>query len=255
MGVAGGPGVGNGEHGVQLLGLLQHLSLGRRNPRSGTEYSTRDFSFDFGDCGALSGDADEPSRCGTVAGGAAFSVHREHVRGKTLWAWFGAICHLDGLVDRHGIGVFAAAGLFAGALFGGARWEFLSGICAPASQQTFSARVAAGSRGAGVSLQRFTEAGDGHCRNSFHAAAGAVHWTGSGSDVAAAALGYGAVAVQDVAVSAASGADHFRVGVAVLADRGDTEMGAGGDRAGSPGVSHSRAEGATMAVWNFAVDG
>src|SRR6266705_3798880 len=253
MGLACGLWVRDGEDGVQLLGLLQHLPPRRRNPGSREEYPARDFHIDCGYRGAVPGDADEHSWRDPLARSAEFSVHLQRVRRETVRTHSSTGCDVDGLVDRPGLGVFGVAWLFARAVFGGFGREFFSGVRALASNQTFPACVAAGLGRACVSLQYQLEAGNRYCGDSFHAPARAIHRTGGGRDGAAAALGPAAIAVQDVVGSSACGADDDRVGVAFLADRGDAKMGSRGDRAGSPGVSHSRSGDATMAVWKFEI--
>src|SRR6266849_1294471 len=108
-----GPRIRDGEHGVQLLGLLQHLPSRRRDQRPGAEYSPRNFSLGSRDCCALPGDADKHSGCGAVAGGSEFPLYREFVRGKTVRTWRGAVCDRHCSMDRPRLRILCSARLFA----------------------------------------------------------------------------------------------------------------------------------------------
>ncbi len=151
-------------------------------------------------------------------------------------------------VDRRGLGVLRAARRFARALFGCPGREFLSGVRQGPSHKALSTRFVISAGGTRAGLQRFAETETSDCGDSRDAAAGAVHRPGGGGDVAAEAPRDSRIAVQDVAVSGTSGPNDVWVGVALLANRRDAEMGTGADRAGSVGLSHSGAGSATMAV-------
>ena len=60
--------------------------------------------------------------------------------------------------------------------------------------------------------------------------------------------GYGAIAFQDVALPAARGAYHVRLGLALLANRHREKMGNRRNRAGNARISYLGPENATMAV-------
>jgi len=89
-----------------------------------------------------------------------------------------------------------------------------------------------------------------HCRNSRHEASGAVSSARPvGVIFAAAAQGHPRTAVQDVVLSTSGCVNDDRVGLVVLADRGDAEMGARGDRAGGRWAFLIRAR--EMRQWPF----
>src|SRR5208283_4329605 len=71
-----GIGRGDGQYGLQLLGLLQHLPSRGRDSRAGEEYPERHFSFDSGDHGFVSGDANESAGRGSMEAGGEHAVHR-----------------------------------------------------------------------------------------------------------------------------------------------------------------------------------
>ena len=115
-----GLGHGIGADDLQLSRLLQRLQPGRRDEKSGAEHSARDFHFDSGHHGALSGDADEHPERDSVARGANVEFHREHVHRARVRQPLGHAC--DGADSAHGagIGVFGDAGIFARAICCGA---------------------------------------------------------------------------------------------------------------------------------------
>src|SRR5207245_5668726 len=59
--------IGNDQHGLQLLGLLQYLSSRRRDSQSREEHSSRNLPFRGRHCSPVFGDADEYSRRRAVA--------------------------------------------------------------------------------------------------------------------------------------------------------------------------------------------
>src|SRR6202022_3955778 len=195
LGLVCWPGLRNGEHRVQLLGLLQYLPSRWRNPESRTEYSTRHFSFRRWYYRALFSDANQhPGRC-ALARSTEFSVYRQHLRRETLWALRWTLRHVDDFVDCACLRLFSVARVFAGSLRGCSGWQLLCRVRPRASNKTLSSHIAAGLRSAGLSLQYRLETSDCHRRNSFDASARAVYWPGRRRDVAAASLGGGATAV------------------------------------------------------------
>src|SRR5712672_2980603 len=155
-------------------------------------------------------------------------------------------------MDCRRFGVLRPAGSFARALFSGAGREFFPAVRQGTSYKTFSAYITAGISWAGFPVQYFAQAETGHSGNLGNAAAGPVYWPGGWGDAVAEAARNSGIAIQNVVLSAASGADNDRVGVAILANRADAKVGPRGDRPGSTGVSDSRARSETMAVRRFA---
>jgi Amino acid permease len=222
-----------------------HLGGEIRDPQ---KYSAWDFSFDSGHYRSVPGDADQSAGGGAVAGSAEFAVHRQPVCGEAVRHGSGAFCDLDGAVDRAGVGIFPAVGLLASAVFRGAGRQLLSDFCQGASHKTFSACLTADSGVAGVSVQHCVETGDGDCRDSGYAAAGAIHRADCGADVAASAVVGRQISISHVVLSNSRGADHRRVGVAFLADWGGAEVGTAGNRAWCDGVSDLVGGDASLAV-------
>ena len=151
-------------------------------------------------------------------------------------------------MDCAGVGFFGIARVFAGSVFGGAGREFFPDFWTAASDQTLSAYFIAGARYAGIFLQRKIGPGNLHRRYSGSAINRAIYRAGGGSDAVAKTAGYRAVAVQNVAVSAAGGADDGRLGMAFLAHWRCTKMGIVGDYAGRACVSGLDRSDETMAV-------
>jgi hypothetical protein len=175
---------------------------------------------------------------GALAGSAELEIYCEHVRREVVRCSRGASGHLDGSVDRARFGVLGFAGIFARAVFRRAGRKFLPDIRTAAPHKTLSVRIAAGAWRARFPFQCNFEAGDRHRRHSRHAPDRAVHRPGGGSDLVAATLGIGAIAVQNVALPVACSANDIRVGLALLADRYSEKMGTGRNRAGRARISY-----------------
>src|SRR6267154_1131950 len=171
-----------------------------------------------------------------MARGAGFEISGEFVCGAVVRARRGAGGDVHGAVDCAGERVFGPAGIFARAVFSGAGWEFFVGIRESASDETFSACVAAGAGSAGADFERDAGFADKHRGNLGGAIDCAIYRAGRGIDDAAAAMGTGEVSIQDVAVPGAGGADDVWMGLAFLADRSCAEMGIAGDCARRGGV-------------------
>src|SRR5271155_3712552 len=111
-----GPRISNGKDSLQLLGLLQHLLIGRRNPRARTEYSARDFSFHPGNRRTVHADADKCFRRSAVERSPELAVSGEPRCGTVVRTPSCALHDVDGVVDCAGVRVFLTARLFASAL-------------------------------------------------------------------------------------------------------------------------------------------
>src|SRR5262249_11100386 len=112
-------GRGDGEYGVRVLGLLQHLPLGERDQGSGAKYSAGNISFGVRNHGAVSSDAEQHSGSDSVEGGAGVEVSGKPFCGAAVRAYGSAIRYGDDPVGGAGFRVFSAVGRVASAVFGG----------------------------------------------------------------------------------------------------------------------------------------
>src|SRR6266478_1423161 len=151
-------------------------------------------------------------------------------------------------VDRAGFGVLRFTGIFAGTVFGGARWEFFPDFWTIASDKKVSAHFIAGAGHAGIFLQHQTRSGNFHRGNLGDAADRTVHRSSRRRDAVARKSGNGIASLQNVSVPIAGGIDDDRLGLALLAYRRGAQMGIAGDRAGRVGVSGLDSNDETMAV-------
>ena len=188
-------GLGDGEYDLHVLGLLQHLSFGRRDSRSGEKHSARNFSFDHRNRGAVSGDADEHFGCAAVAAGARLAVHRERIHREVVRRRRSEICDGDDFVDRVRIAVLFPAGIFARPVFGGARREFFQRVRAGASEEAIPACVAAIFGRPGVFVRAAVQVADRDRGGAGDATDHSIYWAGGGSCAAAAAVACGEIAI------------------------------------------------------------
>ncbi len=185
----------------------------------------------------------------SVARSGEFEIHREHVHRAGLRRPVGGAGHQPDSGDGAGLGVFGDAGLLARAVRRRARRQLLLRLRARASQEAFSAHFAGGAGGGGHGLQPALQPDfrdSGHPGDALHHP---IRRPGGGADAAAAALGERAAALPDVALSAAGGAGHRRLGGNFHCHGTDADAGiAGSGGSGSSCIFRTRADRAPMAV-------
>ena len=190
-----GAGLGYGEHNLYVLGLLQHLPPRRRDSPARTQHSPRYFSLHRRHRHFVSRHADEHPGGSAVAAGAGFPLHRERICREAVRRGSRAVRHCYGALDCIRVGLFLASWLFASALFGGARWKFLSRFRARASEKTLPARVVAVSGRGDVYIQLAVPIADRNRCGFGDALDCAIHRPGDRRDIVAQALACGAAAV------------------------------------------------------------
>ena len=155
------------------------------------------------------------------------------------------------MLDGVRVGVFADAGVFAGALCGGEGWELFPGACEGASGTPVSACFAAGAGSGGCGfLLSAAEGCDRGAGGDSHL--GSVSGAGGGTDCVAGAAAGDAAAVSDVAVSGAGVGGDCGISLYFVQSRELAEGSAvrGGDSACGVGDLHdSSVERRGVAVW------
>src|SRR5882757_7783242 len=185
----------NGQHHLHLLGLLQHLSSRRRNPRSCPQYSARHFYFHYRHRHFVSGHADQHPWSASMAAGARLALHRQRLRGKALRLGRGALRHRHGPMDCFRFGVLFPARILPRPVLRSAGWKFFSHLRSRASRKEISAYLASFSGRPYVSLCLALQAQDGNRRGPRHAPYHSVHRSGRRSNAVTTPLVSGASAV------------------------------------------------------------
>ena len=186
---------GDGEHGLHLLGLLQHLQPRRRNPPTGAQHPARNFYLHSRHRRALPFDADEHPGRAALAECGRLEIYCQHIHGTHLRRARGARRDGDDSLDCFCVNFFRAAGLHARAVCGGVRRKFLFHFRARASYEAFPVRFAAVSWRRGARVQPAFQAGVGDQGDSRDAVARAIYRAGRGRDDSAAALARVAIAL------------------------------------------------------------
>src|SRR5690349_211430 len=191
----------HGADSLQLSRLLQRVQFGRRDEGSAAEYPQGDFYFDSGDHGSLSGNANKHSERDSVARGWGIDVHRQHLYRARVREPMGRAGNRADHADGARICVCGDAGLFAGAVRGGAGWKLSFDFRARASEETFPAHLVdgAGSRRDHFLLVVEIEGLDS--RHPGDAVHHPIHRSSRGISFAAQAMGKRTIAVSHVDVS------------------------------------------------------